>query len=488
MTPTARRTRRRFALIALLALAALVVPPLLPPAAADALCPQCKAPLEPGAAFCSSCGHKVESPAPVAAAGPATSVVQLVAAIDAELTSAFGSMFLESNVRITSILGTAFAIGPNEFVTDANLLQGAKGTVLKTRDGRSFPAKILGSDRLIGVALLQAEVPGVAPLTLRTGEPPRIGEGLVATGFPDGSQTGAEPVRTAGVISGVNRSGHGLHPIEDYFQTDASLPRGLGGGPLLDARGRVVGMCTGKIHSGIGFAVPAAWVARGLDWIRAGAAPRAWIGALAVPADLENRKRYALGPEIRLIIEQIFPSSPAAAAGLRPGDGLVSVKGVEASGLARLQESLLQSRVGEVLPVVVMRGAERTSIDVTLATRPDNPRLSGVDSLRYYAGGAIEVRDGDTLVVSEVLPSTALSSYKIRPGDVLQSVLSKKDWEHGARDNSRWRSVHTLEELETRIATAYSDLDFCLGLRFKNKASEKKEVLICDLLSPTSAL
>lgn len=73
-------------------------------------------------------------------------------------------------------------------------------------------------------------------------------------------------------------------------------------------------------------------------------------------------------------------------------------------------------------------------------------------------------------------------------GDVLQSVLSKKDWAHGAKDNSRWRSVHTTPELEARLETAYSDLDFCLGLRFRSKDGTKREMLVWEILTPTAAL
>jgi len=467
-------------------------------APAAATCPSCKAPLEPGARFCSACGRKLDAPAaaPVAALPSRPPVAQLVAAYDAEITSAYASMAFEENLRIDSILGSAFAIGPGEFITDSSLLLGAKEVVLKTAGGRSYPAKITGVDRMIGVGLLSADIPDLTPLQLRSTEPIRTGETLTALGFPAIGQAGGEVLRTTGVVSGLHRGSAGVHPVEDYFQTDASLPRGVAGGPFLDARGRVVGMSTGLVlgqtvlmgQSGIGIGIPAEWIERALAWIRSGSPRRAWIGAYAVPADSDNRARHGLPADVRLIVEQVFPDSPAMAAGLRRGDGLVKVQDAAATSLPALHQRLLGAGPGEQIPLVLRRKEESLTPVVTLAPRPDRPRLSGVDSLRFFGGVGIAPRDGDTLVVSEVLSGSAIDDRKIRPGDALVSVLSKKDWEHGAKDNSRWRSVRTPADLEERVATAYSDFDFCLGLRFRTKQGEKREVLVCDFLTSTGAL
>lgn len=463
----------------------------------SATCPVCKAPLEPGALFCSSCGHKLEAPAapPSSATSSRPPVTQVVAAYDAEITSTFASMAFEENLRIDSILGSAFAIGPGEFITDCGLLLGAKEIVLKTAGGRSYPAKIVGLDRMIGIGLLSADIPDITPLALRNPEAVRTGETLTAMGFPATGQAGGEVLRTSGVVSGLHRSA-GVHPVEDYFQTDASLPRGVAGGPFLDARGRVVGMSTGLVlgssvlmgQSGIGIGIPAEWIDRALAWIRSGSPQRAWIGAYAVPADSENRARHGLPPDVRLVIEQVFPDSPAMAAGLRRGDGLLKLQDAPATTLPALHQRLLGARPGEQVTLTLRRKEESLNPVLTLAPRPDRPRLSGADSLRFFGGVGITPRDGDTLVVSEVLSGSAIDGRKIRPGDVLLSVLSKKDWEHGARDNSRWRSVRSPAELEERVATAYSDFDFCLGLRFRTRQGEKREVLVCDFLTPTGAL
>ena len=458
-------------------------------------CPKCGAPRRPGAAFCGQCGTKFTAPAAAApAAGP--SVVQVVAAHDSEITSTYASLVWGSNLRIDSLLGSAFAIGPGEFLTDSGLLAGARDVNLRIPSGRTVPAQVVGTDPMIGISLLKAEVDGLVPLSLRRDEPLKLGEGMNALGYPSGSQARGEPVTSQGVVSGLHRGGEGIHPVEDYLQTDASLPRGLAGGPMLDGRGRVIGMSTAYIlggrvflgrQSGIGFAIPADGLDRGLTWIRAGAPARGWIGALAVTADAENRERYHLPSETRLVVEHVFPGSPAAAAGLKRGDGLLAIGGDPIPNLVFAQQRVLAAVPGDKVTLGLVRAAGPATVDVTLSPRPDRPRLAALDALRFFGELEVEPR-GEDLVVGTVRSGSTPSYSRIASGDALKSVLSKKDWEHGATDNSRWRSVKTVADLEERLTTAYSDLDFAVGLRFKGKDGSKREMYVWEILSPTPAL
>jgi S1-C subfamily serine protease len=488
---------RRHVLLAILLLGAWLaagVPGSL--SLAGETCPKCGVPRDPSAAFCVNCGYKFTTAAAAAAPAAKPSVVQVVAAHDAELTSTLSSIVWGQKMRVDSLLGSAFAIGEGEFLTDSGLLVGAKDVALRTPSGRTVPAQVVGSDPMIGVALLKAQVDEVAPLAIRHEEPARIGEPLNAVGYPSELQAHGEPARSTGVVSGLHRGHAGIHPIEDYIQSDASLPRGLAGGPMLDGKGRVLGMSTGFVmgsrvvlgpENGIGLAVPSEWLERGLAWIRSGSPARGWIGALAVGIDPETRARYKLPPEARLVVEHVFPNSPAAAAGLVRGDGLLEVGGSAATTLPALQQRLMQNKPGDTLPLKIARGGEPRDVNVTLQPRPDRPRLSGADALRYFGDLEIEMR-GDELVVGTVESGSQPAGARIASGDVLKSVLSKKDWEHGAVDNSRWRSVKSLEELESRLETAYSDFDFALGLRFKGKDGAKREMYVWEILTPTPAL
>jgi len=468
--------------------------------AAD-VCPKCGAPLPPGALFCTACGAKlsqkeVAQTQPTARADVRDSTVHLVAAFDKELTSTRMAIAFGSGVRVDSILGSAFAIAPREFVTDSGLVLGSKEITLRTAGGKSAPAQVIGVDPLIGISLLSCDLKDVPPVRLRTDGLPRLGESLGAVGFPSGQRTGQEVAISQGVASGLHRQGLEMHPIEDYIQTDASLPSGFAGGPVVDSEGRLVGMSTawpiGRLmvmgpHVGIGLSIPTDWVKKGIAWIRAGRPARPWIGIHAVAADAENRMLYSLPAEVRGVVEDVFPGSPAASAGLRRGDGLLRVHGEDAVSQLLLHTQLLEARPGDNWVLEIARGNERLSLTVMLGERPERPRLAGVDVLRAYGGFELAPQ-GSKLQVTRLLSTSEASHAKIEEGDVLQSVFSKKDMEHFEKDDARWRSVKDLDDLAARLQNAYSDFDFFVGLRFLCQDGEKRYLSLYEILVATDAL
>jgi serine protease DegQ len=481
--------------------AVLLVLLLLAAAVADEnVCPKCGAPLEPGAAFCTRCGTKIEG-GPARPAAPREdirrSVVQVVAAHDQELTSTLGAIEFGSAVKIDSILGSVFAVAPGEFVTDSGVLTGSRNVTLRTADGRSVPARIVGIDPMIGIGLLSADLLDVPVVKLRAGGLPRLGEGLTAIGFPSQRRAGQTLTTTAGIVSGLHRAELGVHPIEDYIQTDASLPDGFAGGPVVDAEDRVVGMSTAWVFGeivvlgpgpGIGISVPVGWMQRSLDWIRAGRPPRAWIGAYTLPANPENRALYGLPENVRRVIEQVFPGTPAAEAGLKTGDGIVSLQGEEVSSLTGLHDRLLRTKVGERLDLVITRRGRTMPMQITPVARPDRARFTSLDTLRFYGGLELAPQGDKALVVRRVLPGSAAAEAKVAVGDELQSVLSKKDLEHANRDNARWRQARTSEDLDRLMEMAYSDFDFFVGLKFKSRGGARHDLYLSAILGPSSAL
>ena len=288
----------------------------------------------------------------------------------------------------------------------------------------------------------------------------------------------------------------GIHPIEDYLQSDASLPAGFAGGPMVDAGGRVAGMSTALVFGeflslgpevGIGLSVPVEWIERGLDWIRAGQPTRAWIGLHSGAATPEHLEFYSLPDDVHRIVEVVFPDSPAERAGLRVGDGIRLVNGRDPARLYTIQEELLAARPGDTWPVEIQRGRDVLSLRVVLSDRPDQPRLPAVDALRFY-GGVEVAQKGSRLRVVRVRPESVAEARKIEPGSILKSVFIKKNIERAQKYNARWRSVKDLEDLERLVAYAYSDLDFYVGLRFKTDEGEKQEVFLFEMLIATKAL
>ncbi|MCI0655879.1 MAG: trypsin-like peptidase domain-containing protein [Acidobacteria bacterium] len=463
-------------------------------------CPKCGAGLEAGAAFCSQCGAKVgELAGEAPAQGPDSraSLVQVIAIHDREMSSVFEAIAYGSTVRVDSLLGSGFAVAPGEFVTDTSLLLGAREVKIRDSKGRSVSARIVGIDPLIGIGLLAADLTDVPVLPRGGDELPRQGDALTALGYSSTQGMAPSVTSSPGVVSGLHRAGMEIHPVEDYIQSDASLPRGFAGGPGLDAQGRLVGMSTAFAFGrrlylgptvGIGLFIPAEWMDRSLSWIRSGQPARAWIGAHLVPADPDNRKLFGLPSEIHWVVEDVFPGSPAELSGLRRGDGIVMIQGSEFKSLAVVQIPLLKAHPGDVWTLEIYRQKKQTPLELTLKERPASPRLVGADALRFYGGLEIAGGGSSGLTISRVLPGTDASAAKLKTGDVLASLYTKKDMVHVEKSDARWRGVKNLEDLEEQIPRAYGDLDFALGLKFRCQDGEKREILLYYPLTATNAL
>jgi S1-C subfamily serine protease len=495
----ALRSRPACALACLIACLAIIVA-AVPAHARTDTCPACGAPVPPGAAFCPRCGHRLEGappPRPETARplDPRAAAVQVIAVHDKDITSTYGAILLGSNIRVDSRLGSAFAVAPGEFVTDAAVVQSAREVRLRVPGGPTKVATVVGVDPLIGVALLRVDLPEPILLERRDGLP-RRGEEIRSVGVTSAGQTTMAATVTTGVVSGLHRSGLGWHPIEDYIQTDASLADGFAGGPVVDPDGRLVGMSAGlpigrfvvvQQAAGIGVSIPVAWIDRALAWIRAGQPPRPWLGLWLVPADPKSRRAAGLSSEVRWIVDQVFQDSPADRAGVVRGDGLLTFQGRAVESLPRLHEALLDARPGDTWKATVVHRSEPRAVDLLLVPRPTRPRLTPLDALRFYGGFELAWK-GRALRVTGVRPLSLAADTDIRPGDVLQSVLIKKDLNHAERDNARWRSLHDPRSLEELFPYAYSDFDLFIGLRFRLQTGAAQDIYVGEILAATDAL
>jgi serine protease Do len=485
--------RRTFVLAAAALLVAIVILPAL--ALAADVCPKCQAPLPPGAKFCPRCGQRLDPAAAPAKPPPApdalAAVVQVVAAHDRELSSAFAAIAYGSKLEVDSILGSGFQVGPGEFITESGVVAGAHEVTLRTAGGSVVPARVVGIDPLIGIGLLAAELPGIPVLPRRDGAP-ALGESLKSMGFSSLSRTSAAPMSMPGVVSAVHRDGVRFHTLEDYIQTDASRPAGFSGGPVVDSDGRLVGMSTAGVRGsmitsgaglGISFTIPTTWIDRSLAWIKAGRPARPWLGVCAGASTRETRAQHHLPAEALWIVEEVFPDSPGAAAGLRRGDGLLRFNGEPISSSARWLDRILGAAPGERVEIEVARAAARSTVNLSVVSRPEHPKLSGLDALRFYGGIELEEKS-DSLVVTHVDPDSTAHEAKVAVGDVLESLFVKKNLERAEQNNARWRAVHTSQDVEARLASAYSDVDFFAGARFRSHAGEHKDVILFDLADP----
>jgi S1-C subfamily serine protease len=304
-------------------------------------------------------------------------------------------------------LGSGFVLDGDGYVaTNAHVVLGqppkferARDVYVEFGDGNRVPAKIVGTDLNADVGLLKVDPQGLTltPLRLGASHDLRVGAPVAAIGSPFGEAQSL----SIGVISALDRDIESLTQfrIGDAIQTDAAINHGNSGGPLLDERGRVLGI-NSQIKSssgggeGVGFAVPVDTVRRSLGQLReTGRVDYGFLGVSAAPLYPQLARRLGLPVESGALVASITKGSPAAGAGLSAGNGkidfqgqrdiptggdvIVAVDGQQVSKTRGLPDLIGGRGPGETVTLEVLRGNQRRTVHVTLAPRPATPPPAG---------------------------------------------------------------------------------------------------------------
>jgi len=271
--------------------------------------------------------------------------------------------------------GSAVAFTPDGFlVTNAHVVAGAERGTATFVDGDELGFTVVGRDPLSDLAVVRAAGTNLAAAPFGDAARLRVGQLVVAIGNPLGFGGSV----TAGVVSALGRSlaardGQASRLVENVIQTDAALNPGNSGGALADIRGRVVGINTAVAGIGLGLAVPIDAATRLIigALMRDGRVRRAYLGIVGgtrrLPAGLAER----IGRPAGLEVVQLLDGSPAAAAGVRAGDLIVSLDGRPIAGVGDLQRSLVGDLVGRAVEVTL----ERDGVLAELAITPTELRV-----------------------------------------------------------------------------------------------------------------
>jgi S1-C subfamily serine protease len=264
-------------------------------------------------------------------------------------------------------------------LTSAHVVAGAAHGVATFGDGSEGGFRVVGADPLSDLAVISIDLADLPAVELGDARGLRVGQLVVAVGNPLGFAGSV----TAGVVSALGRSlpartGATTRMVEDVIQTDAALNPGNSGGALADARGRVVGINTAVAGIGLGLAVPVNHTTRRIiAALRAdGRVRRAWFGVagqrrtLPPPGNGSSPDRAPAGPaagrRAAVSVVEVLPGSPAAAAGIRAGDRLLSVDGVPVEDPGDLQHLMVDEAIGRSVPVDLLRDDRPLTLSVTL--------------------------------------------------------------------------------------------------------------------------
>jgi S1-C subfamily serine protease len=326
-----------------------------------------------------------------------------------------GVVTISAEVGADDVSGSGFVISPKGYViTNAHVISNspddsvvkraadvriARRVFVRFFDGNSLPATIVGVDLFDDVAVLKVD-PTREPLTVLsfggTGAL-HVGDPLAVIGSPFGTQQ--EQSLSVGVISALGRDITApavSFATPNAIQTDAAINHGNSGGPVFDARGRVIGVAaqiqsTGGGGEGVAFAIPAEAVKRSYEAL-IGPSHKvhyAWFGVSTRPISRELARQFDLPVREGLIVDEVHPGGPAALAGLSAGsrtamfqddhepvhpegDIIVSFDGHDVRTSADLSLVVALAEPGTVVPVVILRAGKRRTVRVTLGDRPPN--------------------------------------------------------------------------------------------------------------------
>ena len=263
--------------------------------------------------------------------------------------------------------GSAVAISEDGFlVTSAHVVVAAAGGTATFGDGRELPYEVTGIDRLSDLAVVRAAGGGLQPAELGDADRLRVGQLVVAVGNPLGFAGSV----SAGVVSALGRSlaaqsGRHARLVENVIQTDAALHPGNSGGALAGSTATVVGINTAVVGPGIGqglgLAVPVNAVTLGIiGALMAGRrVRRAWLGIGGGSRPLPPRAARGTGLAAGLEVTSVVAGSPAARAGLRPEDLILTIDDVPVAAIGELQRLLSAERIGRPVRIALLRHGER---------------------------------------------------------------------------------------------------------------------------------
>jgi Do/DeqQ family serine protease len=279
----------------------------------------------------------------------------------------------EGQNRRNSGLGSGVIVSQNGYIlTNFHVIEGADDIQVALNDGKTYGARIVGTDPESDLAVLRIDASGLPAITFGQMENLSVGDVVLAIGNP----FGVGQTVTMGIVSALGRSHLGINTFENFIQTDAAINPGNSGGALVDAQGNLVGINT-AIYSrtggnhGIGFAIPVSSARSIMEQIiESGSVTRGWIGVEAQEITDELAESFGLPDTDGALIAGVVRSSPADRAGVRPGDVLLSVNGKAVTDPQVMLDLIAELKPEEKAAFRLRRDRSILELQVRIGKRP----------------------------------------------------------------------------------------------------------------------
>jgi len=373
--------------------------------------------------------------------------------------------------------GSGFIVSKDGYIlTNHHVVGEADRLRVTLADDREFEAKLIGADPKSDVAVIKIAGNNFPVLPIGDSDALAVGEWVIAIGNP----FGLTHTMTVGVVSAKGRSRMGITDYEDFIQTDAAINPGNSGGPLLNLDGAVVGINTAIFsrsggYMGIGFAIPikmATHIQQQL--ITTGKVTRGYLGVNIQSLTKDLARSFGIAERDGVLIASVAPGTPAAAAGIKPGDVIVAFDGVAVSDPGQLRNLVAQTPVGRTVTVRVIRVQKPRELTVTIGELPEKVLASADDAalldqlgftvqdlseeLAYQLG----YQHQEGVLVTEVQPGSEADRVGLRRGTLIravnhQTVRNTTEFMHALAESERSKRVLLL--VQDRRATRFVALN-----------------------------
>ena len=339
--------------------------------------------------------------------------------------------------------GSGVIIDPKgHIITNSHVIGDATEIEVRFSDKSKLIAQVVGKDLDTDLAVLKVTPTHPLP-SARFGDSSgvRVGQWVLAVGNP----FGLDRTVTLGVVSGIGRENINLSRYENFIQTDASINPGNSGGPLFNLRGEIIGINTAIINfaQGIGFAIPSNMAKQVLQQLLAqGRVTRGWLGVGIQPLTVELARKFEVTEGAGVLVNEVFETSPAAAAGIKPGDILTRIDDTVIDTPNRLSRVVAGLLPGTTTKVEIVRDQQRLVLDVSLIERRDQVVAASLSQTQAQAPQArtdiilgLDVQDltpslADTfklqesrgVLIAKVAPNSLAQAEGLHEGDLIKEV------------------------------------------------------------------
>jgi len=356
----------------------------------------------------------------------------------------FGGDMFQSRPQTSQSLGSGVIIDKTGvIVTNSHVVSGADDIRIALSGGREYPVKLLLDDPKSDLAVLQIDNANgreFPALSFAASDDLEVGDLVLAVGNP----FGVGQTVTSGIVSALARTGVETSNFDYFIQTDAAINPGNSGGALVNLKGELIGINTAIFTRsggsvGIGFAIPAS-MARTVAAAgeNGGKLVRPWFGARLQEVTTDIADSLAIDPPHGALIAEVAADSPAAKAGLRPGDAIIKIDGVDVDAPQGFDFRFATKELGSKSDLTYVRAGQTADVTVDIAAAPDTGATADITGDTRFAGTTVEVLtpalaqdmnlpfDSSGIVVSNVAQGSPADRMGLRAGDIIISIDGKR--------------------------------------------------------------